>query len=175
MEHLAVYGVAAGGAMGARCYVVEDMPELASALMEALVEVAGAVAVGHSTDDETAVAWLKDEANGWDIAIVDLNLGRGGRGYNVLSMCSDRQPGQRMVVLTATDDEMVRARCLALGCDRIFDRAFDVPALLDYCAAEYAEASSHIRPSNGQAANNADAAVAAMMDRVNDLLTPGKS
>jgi hypothetical protein len=59
-------------------------------LVEGLAERAGVTTVGYAGDERTAIAWMTDPANDWDIAIIDLNLGLGGSGYGVLEAVGKR-------------------------------------------------------------------------------------
>lgn len=119
--------------MTLKAYVVEDNPSIRESLTEALAELAGIPTAGFSGNEQSAIAWLIDGANVWDIAIVDLNLERGGSGFGVLSACRARKLGRRVVVLTGTANPDVRRKCLAMGCDGVFDKAIETEALLDYC------------------------------------------
>jgi len=123
-----------------RAFVVEDKVSIRESLIEALAELAGIETVGVAASEKTAVAWLTDPANTWDIAIVDLILEPGGSGFGVLNACRNRSPAQKVVVLTGTANADVRRHCEALGCDRVFDKSMEADALLGYCQ-ELAEAA----------------------------------
>jgi two-component system OmpR family response regulator len=117
-------------------FVVEDSPAIRDSLVEALAELAGITTAGTAGTEREAVAWLTDPANTWDIAIVDLGLGSGGgSGFGVLGALRQRRPTQKMVVLTGLTSTDVRAHCLALGADGVFDKSLETEALLDYCAS----------------------------------------
>lgn len=119
-----------------RGFVVEANAPVRAALVEGLAELAGVTTVGYAGDDSTAVAWLSDPSNDWDIAIVDLHLGTGGSGYAVLEALSCRQPYQRVVVWTATAGLVEKSRCLTFGVDRVFDRATETSQLMEYCMTQ---------------------------------------
>jgi DNA-binding NarL/FixJ family response regulator len=119
-----------------RGFVVEDNVPVRAALVEGLAELAGVTTVGYAGDEKSAVAWLTDPANDWDIAIVDLHLGTGGSGFRILEALAKRQPHQRVVVWTASADAQARARCRAMGIDQVFDRASENSQLMDYCMAQ---------------------------------------
>jgi two-component system OmpR family response regulator len=116
-----------------RAFVVEDKLSIRESLIEALAELADIQTVGVAASEKAAVAWLTDPANTWQIAIVDLILEPGGNGFGVLNACRDRQPGQKVVVLTGTANADVRRHCEALGCDRVFDKSMETDALMSYC------------------------------------------
>lgn len=115
-------------------YVVEDNVAIRESLVEALAELAGIGTSGVASNEHTAVAWLTDPAHQWDIAIVDLALEPGGgSGLGVLRALRGRDPARKVVVLTGAGFRDVRRECEALGCDRVFDKAMETDALLDYC------------------------------------------
>lgn len=121
--------------MTLKAFLVEDKPSIRESLSEALWELADMPTAGFAANEKTAVAWLTNEANEWDIAIVDLILEPGGSGFGVLNACRDRKPGRKMVVLTGSASPDVRKKCESLGGDRVFDKSIETEALLDYCKA----------------------------------------
>ena len=120
-----------------RGFVVESDAAVRGALVEGLAELAGVTTVGFADDEQSALAWLADPENGWDIAIVELHLG-GGSGTRLLEALVKRQPQQRVVVWTASADTLERIRCRMLGVDQVFDRATEGAQLMDYCMAQSA-------------------------------------
>ena len=121
--------------MPLRAFVVEDNVSIRDSLIDALAELAGIATTGVAGSEKAAVAWLTDEANDWDVAIVDLILEPGGSGFGVLNACRRRKPEQKMVVLTATANPDVRKQCEALGSDGVFEKSIETDALMDYCLA----------------------------------------
>lgn len=120
--------------MNVKAFVVEDNASIRESLIEALWELAGITTAGVAANEKAAIAWLHDPANDWDVAIVDLILEPGGSGLGVLNACRNRPPERKMVVLTGTANPDVRKQCLALGCDRVFDKSIETDALMDWCA-----------------------------------------
>jgi len=118
-----------------RAFVVEDNVAIRDSLIEALFELTWIVNAGVAGTEKAAIAWLTDPANEWNIAIIDLILEPGGSGFGVLNACRNRQPEQKMVVLTGTANPDVRKRCEALGSDGVFDKSIETDALMDYCLA----------------------------------------
>jgi len=51
----------------------------------------------------------------------------------VLQACRARDPRQRAVVLTNYADVDIRAQCLALGADAVFDKSTELDAFLEFC------------------------------------------
>ena len=119
--------------MTVKAFVVEDNAAIRESLIETLEELTGIVTEGFASNEKAAVAWLTDAANAWDIAIVDLVLEPGGSGLGVLHALRSRQRGQKMVVLTGRASTELRQQCEKLGADRVFDKAIDTDALIDYC------------------------------------------
>jgi two-component system OmpR family response regulator len=91
-------------------FVVEDNSAIRESLVEALAELAEVGTAGVASSEKSAIEWLCNPANAWDIAIVDLTLERGG---------------------TANPD--VRRQCEALGSDGVFDKSIETDALIEYC------------------------------------------
>jgi two-component system, OmpR family, response regulator len=117
-------------------FVVEDNVSIRDSLIEALSEFAGIVTLGVASNEKAAIAWLTDDANDWDIAIVDLILEPGGSGLGVLHALRNRNPARKMVVLTGSANINVRQQCESLGGDGVFDKAIETDALLDWCLAQ---------------------------------------
>ena len=130
--------------MALKAYVVEDQPAIRESLLEALAEIGGIEGAGWASTEKVAVAWLRDPAHHWDIAIVDLVLEPGGgSGFGVLQAMRQRPVTQKMVVLTGTANPQERRRCEELGADGVFDKAMETEAMLDYCVALARAAGGH--------------------------------
>lgn len=130
--------------MALKAFVVEDQPAIRDSLLEALAEIAGIESAGWAATEKAAVAWLRDPAHPWDIAIVDLVLEPGqGSGFGVLQALRDRPKTKKMVVLSATANPQVRRHCEAMGADGVFDKAMETEDLLDYCVKLARAAGGH--------------------------------
>jgi len=127
-----------------KAYVVEDQPALRESLLEALAEIGGIEGAGWASTEQAALAWLRNPAHHWDIAIIDLVLEPGGgTGFGVLQAMRQRPVTQKMVVLTGSADPQVRRRCEEMGADGVFDKAMETEAMLDYCVALARAAGGH--------------------------------
>lgn len=126
-----------------KAFLVEDNPAIREGLVEALAELGHLETAATSATEREAIAWLRDPAHDWDIAIVDLSLEGGGSGFRVLEALRDRPATKKMVVLTGTASKDVRRRCEEIGCDGVFDKAMETEALLDFCAALSRAAGGH--------------------------------
>jgi len=118
-----------------KAFIVEDNRAIRDSLVEALAELAGVQTLGQASTAAEAIAWLRDPTHDWDLAIVDLLLQGEGTGLDVLRALRGRDPGRKVVVLTATASHVVEEQCAALGCDNVFDKSIDTDALLDWCMA----------------------------------------
>ncbi|MBP9953954.1 MAG: response regulator transcription factor, partial [Ottowia sp.] len=76
--------------------------------------------------------WLVNHTSQWDLAIVDLFL-KQGSGLGVLQATRERNPDQKVVVLTNYATPDIRVRCHQLGVDAVFDKSNDIEALIDFC------------------------------------------
>ena len=79
-----------------------------------------------------ALPILTNHSANWDLAIVDLFL-KQGSGLGVLKACRERNPEQKVVVLTNYATPDIRVRCHQLGVDAVFDKSNDIEALIDFC------------------------------------------
>ena len=117
--------------MKLRTFFVEDNATIRENLVETLLELTDVQPVGYAETEAEGKAWLTDPHNALDLAIVDLFL-RQGSGLGVVAACQQRQPHQRVVVLSNYATLDVRQRCKELGVDAIFDKSNEIDALLDY-------------------------------------------
>ncbi|MCW5649251.1 MAG: response regulator [Ramlibacter sp.] len=115
-----------------RTYIVEDNATIRENLIGTLEELTCIKAVGFSETENEGREWLTSGAHPWELAIVDLFL-KQGSGLGVLEACRNRQPGQKLVVLSNYATADMRKRCLQLGADAVFDKSNEIDALVDYC------------------------------------------
>lgn len=117
-------------------FLVEDNSTIRENLIPALADLADAPVVGVAETEAEAVKWLHAHRDVWHLAVVDLFL-REGSGLGVLQRaCQNRQPHQRVVVLTNYTQPDIRQRCLDMGADAVFDKSNELDAFLDYCAQD---------------------------------------
>jgi DNA-binding NarL/FixJ family response regulator len=117
-----------------RAYIVEDSQVIRESLMETLQELAGLELAGFAESEPEGRQWLTSHANGWDIAIVDLFL-KQGNGLGVIEACGNRNPMQKVIVLSNYATLDIRERCMRLGADAVFDKSNELDLLLEYCLA----------------------------------------
>jgi DNA-binding NarL/FixJ family response regulator len=115
-----------------KTYIVEDNPTIRENLIGTLEELASINAVGSAETENEGKAWLAENRDEWDLAIVDLFL-KQGSGLGVLASCRDRPARQKVVVLSNYATADIRQRCAQLGVDAVFDKSNEIDALVDYC------------------------------------------
>jgi len=115
-----------------KVFIVEDNPVIRQNLVGALEEMAPIRVVGHAEDAAAASVVLTAQPPPCDLAIVDVIL-RNGTGLEVLRALREQDSPILRVVLTNYATPAIRAHCLALGADRVFDKSADIDALVDYC------------------------------------------
>lgn len=118
--------------MRLKTYIVEDNPTIRENLIGTLEELARIDAVGTAETENEGKAWLTENRDNWDLAIVDLFL-KQGSGLGVLAACRDRPSRQKVVVLSNYATADIRQRCAQLGVDAVFDKSNEIDALVDYC------------------------------------------
>ena len=103
-------------------YLVEDNQTILDNLIETLEEIAAVIVVGHAATESEAMRWLSLHEGQWQLAVVDMFL-REGSGLGVLAGCRQREPYQKVVVLTNFATTDIRQRSMALGADAVFDKS----------------------------------------------------
>ena len=116
-------------------FLVEDNRTIRDNLIPALEDLVDARVLGIAETEADASAWLAAHGGEWQLVIVDLVL-REGSGLGVLRSCVQRRERQRAVVLSNFVNPDIRARCMALGADAVFDKSSDLEAFFDYCTAQ---------------------------------------
>jgi len=117
-----------------KTFLVEDSPVIRSNLAAALEDLAPVEIVGHAASAHDAILQLETliEQDRCDLVIIDIFL-KGGSGLDVLSQLSRLGAPARPVVLTNYATPEIRAECLQLGADKVFDKSSDIDALVGYC------------------------------------------
>lgn len=118
-------------------YLVEDNATVLDNLIETLREIADVKVTAHSATQAEASRWLELHDGSWDLAIVDLFL-KEGSGLGILAGCRNREPYQKIVVLTNYATPEIRQRAAALGADAVFDKSTELDELMAYCIQQTA-------------------------------------
>lgn len=113
-------------------YLAEDNEVVLENMIDMLSEIAHVRVASHSDTQAEASRWLTLHDGSWHLAIVDLFL-REGSGLGILAGCQNREPYQKVVVLTnyATKDICTRAK--ALKADAVFDKSTEIDQFMAYC------------------------------------------
>lgn len=127
--------------MGLKTYIVEDNATIRDNLIATLEELVGIDAVGTAETENEAKQWMGQHVQAWDLAIVDLFL-KQGSGLGVLEACRNRNPRQKVIVLSNYATADIRKRCAQLGVDAVFDKSNEIDALVDYCLAQLPASAS---------------------------------
>ncbi|HWI83060.1 response regulator transcription factor [Ramlibacter sp.] len=114
-----------------RVVLVEDNPVVCEQVTRTLQAIPGAEVVKVAGTEPQASEWLTAHPDGWDVALVDLFLAK-GHGFNVLRRCRGRRADQKAVVLSNYTRDPVRHYARAAGADAVFDKSFDMDALVEY-------------------------------------------
>ena len=115
-----------------KTYLVEDSAVIRDNLIATLHELAAVEVVGCAEDELTATTWLNQPSNDALLVIVDIFLKRGS-GLGVLQSGACGAPQRKWVVFSNFATPAMRARCMALGADRLFDKSTEIDGLIAYC------------------------------------------
>ena len=118
--------------MKLRTYFVEDNPTIRENLIATLAGLADVEAVGTADTELDATHWLTQNADAWDLVVVDLFL-RQGSGLGVVNALQARPKNQKLLVLSNYATPDVRERCQRLNADAIFDKSNEIDGLVDFC------------------------------------------
>jgi DNA-binding NarL/FixJ family response regulator len=114
-----------------RVFVVDDAKKMRGTLADLLSTLGEFRVVGSATTEAEANLWLDEHAGGWDLAVIDLMLEQGS-GLGVIARARGHSPWGRVIVFSGYATPGVRARCMDLGADAVFDK-IDLDGLLAYC------------------------------------------
>lgn len=115
--------------MGPSVVLVEDSPTQAAALRRVLDGLGLPIAAIHQTEAQARL-WLEENPDNWQVAVVDLVLEQ-GTGMGVIAKCRNRHRGAKVLVLSDYATPGIRAHCLKLGADAVFQKAEDFGAFVD--------------------------------------------
>jgi DNA-binding NarL/FixJ family response regulator len=113
-------------------FLVEDNSTIRDNLTATLQEMVGAQVLAVAAGEREARTWLA-ENNAWAIAVVDLFI-ENGSGLGVLKALQKRSHQQRALILSNYATAEIRAQCLRLGADRVFDKSTELETFIDYLA-----------------------------------------
>jgi DNA-binding NarL/FixJ family response regulator len=115
-----------------RVFIVEDSHVIRSNLIDTLEELTPVKVVGWAEGKSDAVRWLEHNPDGWDLLIIDIFL-KEGSGLGVLDALKDRTPPRKAVVFSNYATVDLRAKCMEIGADAVFDKSNEIDQLIAYC------------------------------------------
>jgi len=116
-----------------RVFLVEDGKQTRKVMAALLSTIGEFQVVGSAGTEAEANLWLKENADLWDLAIVDLVLEE-GTGLGVLPRTRGRAPGSRVVVFSDFVSPDTRNHCVSLGADAVFHKSSELTAFIQYCS-----------------------------------------
>jgi DNA-binding NarL/FixJ family response regulator len=118
--------------MPLKVFLVEDSAVIRENLIATLEELAQVEVIGFAPDEPAAIAWCAVMPQRADLVIVDLFLAQGS-GLGVLRGLQSQPLAPHCVVVTNYATPEIRARCAALGAERVFDKSHEIDALIAHC------------------------------------------
>jgi DNA-binding NarL/FixJ family response regulator len=117
--------------MDVRVFLVEDLRSTQGLLKEFFSSLGGFRVVATARAEAEAYFWLDENPGGWDLAVVDLVLEQ-GTGIGVIRHARSIPAAGRVAVFSSYASPGVRAHCLKLGADAVFDKS-DSSEFIRYC------------------------------------------
>ena len=105
-------------------FIVDDSAIVRKKLAAMLSDIAGMQCIGEARNARDAIrsiAELKPDA-----VVLDIRLGGGGNGMDVLEQVKKHSPAPIVIILTNYPYPQYRERCLALGADYFFDKVTEI-------------------------------------------------
>ena len=112
--------------------MVEDSSVIRENLIATLEENVPMEVVGVAEDEATAVHCLLSAKQPIDLVIVDIFL-KAGSGLGVLKGVSSLGRATRKMVFSNHATPDIRAKCMELGADKVFDKSNEIDEMLAYC------------------------------------------
>ena len=109
--------------MAWRVFLVEDLRSMHTLLADLFATLGGLKITAVSSTEAEAKLWLDEHPGGWELALIDLVLAQGS-GMGVVSHArrSAKKNG-KVVVFSGYASPGIRAHCLALGADAVFEKS----------------------------------------------------
>ena len=115
-----------------KTFVVEDSELILKNLVTTLEELTPVKVVGSASDAASAIAWLAQSKNIFELVIIDIFL-KSSSGITVLKSIMELSIQAKRVVLTNYCTPEMRVRCAELGAHRVFDKYNQIDDLVEYC------------------------------------------
>ena len=141
-------------------YLAEDNAIILENLIDTLREIADVKVAACSATQAEASRWLDLHDGTWHLAIVDLFLEQGS-GLGILAGCRNREPYQKVVILTNFATPELRKRAAELGANAVFDKSTELDALFAYCREQAANIDTiEVQQAEHEAVNRGHPAIA---------------
>ncbi|MEJ5989855.1 response regulator [Ramlibacter sp. PS3R-8] len=108
--------------MAWRVFLVEDLRSMHVLLADLFATIGSIEIVDACTTEAEARLWLDEHPGAWDLAIIDLVLAQGSGMGLVAHARRTGGPGAKVVVFSGYASPGIRAHCLALGADAVFEK-----------------------------------------------------
>jgi DNA-binding NarL/FixJ family response regulator len=109
--------------MTARVFLVEDLKSMQSLLADLFATIGRLEIVATSGTEAEARLWLEEHPGRWDLAIIDLVLAEGSGMGVIPTARRTAAPGAKVVVFSSYASPGIRAHCLSLGADDVFEKS----------------------------------------------------
>ena len=117
-----------------RVLLVEDDRRVHGIVADLLASIGDLKPVSTVTTEAEANLWLKENPQGWDLAVIDLILDE-GTGMGVLPKCQGGANGARAVILSNYVSPAIHQHCLSLGAHAVFHKSHDMGRFIEYCSS----------------------------------------
>ena len=139
-----------------KTFIVEDSSVVRENLIAALEESAPIEVIGMAEDEASAIDWLMAANHPCELVIVDIFL-RSGTGLGVLQGIRALTKDTKRVVLSNHATPDIRAKCLELGADEVYDKSNELEQMLFFCNRLRGEAAA-VDPRSASTIAGEDAA-----------------
>jgi DNA-binding NarL/FixJ family response regulator len=118
-----------------RVLLVEDFRQMHGVLADLLASLGDFHVVAALRTEAEAKLWLRQNWRGWELAVIDLVLAE-GTGMELIEPAAKqaRVSGARVVVFSDYVSPGIRAHCMKLGADAIFQKTNQTADFIKYCA-----------------------------------------
>ena len=112
--------------------LVDSSLAIRDALPPALQTLANVKVYASAATAREGVNRIREHARAWGLVVLEVGLDCGG-GFYLLRSCQGRARHQQVIVFTSYATRWMRAHCLSLGADAVFDKSTELDAFMGYC------------------------------------------
>jgi DNA-binding NtrC family response regulator len=121
-----------GESMAVCTILVEDSNDIRHLLQSMMQELWNAEICAIARTSKDAISAIHRCDGRWNLLVLDLFL-KEGSGLDVLKVCQRRPAHQHVVVLTNYPSAELRAKCLNLGAEEVFDKTTELDEFFNCC------------------------------------------